>query len=144
MLQKRRGASAGYGATPEQAAPADAAASARNASVFTGARGTVALVSAVALAAVATAQGGSRDGGLLQSWSASTDAAKMSLPSAPLATPKGKKDDYFDDYGDSNVTAGSSSAADYGEAEDGGSTPAGGSINLHFDDYDHDLSLIHI
>ena len=138
LLQKRRGASAGYGATPEQAAPADAAASARNASVFTGARGTVALVSAVALAAVATAQGGSRDGGLLQSWSASTDAAKMSLPSAPLATPKGKKDDYFDDYGDSNVTAGSSSAADYGEAEDGGSTPAGGSINLHFDDYDHD------
>lgn len=137
LLQKRRGESAGYGATPNQAAPADAAAPARNASVF-GARGVAALVGAVAFAAVVTARGVSRDGAVLQSPVSSTDAAKMSLPSAPLGTPKRKTEgDYFDDYGEKNMTLSVSSAADYGEAEDG-STQPGGSINLHFDDYDHD------
>ena len=135
LLQKRRGEPAGYGATPNQAAPADAAAPARNASVF-GARGVAALVGAVAFAAVVTARGVSHDDAVLQSPVSLTDAAKMSLPSAPLATPKGKGD-YFDDYGEKNMSLSVSSAADYGEAEDG-STQPGGSINVHFDDYDHD------
>ena len=125
-----------------------------------GGRGATALICAVALVAfvaVAAAQGGSlrsprgaqvgsRTLPLLPSApvAAVPSAPGPALPSAPgpalpSPTPATSKGDYFDDYGDKNLTSGTlSNAADYGEEEDGSTTPSGGSITLHFDDYDHD------
>ena len=160
LLRETRDARKDYGATgKDPAAPAVRAASSRTASVL-GGRGATALVCAVALVAfvaVAAAQGGSlrsprgaqvgsRALPLLPSApvAAVPSAPGPALPgaaavSSPAPAKASKGSDYFDDYGDKNLTSGIlSNAADYGEEEDGSTTPSGGSITLHFDDYDHD------
>ena len=132
---------------------------------FGGRGATTALICAVALVAFVAvgtaARGGSLSGAAPRAARVGSPRALPLLPSAPgAAVPSApgpalpgaaavsspapakasKGSDYFDDYGDKNLTSGTlSSASDYGEEEDGGAPPEdGGSITFHFDDYDHD------